>query len=112
MSLSDLSGRLFGALLVADDNLGRVQLLQTLEPVVAVDDAPVEVIEVGGRKTPAVERNERTQIRRDHRDHLQHHPLRLVPRAVERLDDLEPLGDLLTLGLTRGLAHLIAQLFG
>src|SRR5207249_8286021 len=42
-------------LLVADDDLGRAQLQQPLEPVVAVDDAAVEVVQVGGRKAAAVE---------------------------------------------------------
>jgi hypothetical protein len=73
MSESDFSGRLFGpgdglaaaavveqrvdgllqhALLVADDDLGRVELLQPLEAVVAVDDAAVEVVEVEVAKRP------------------------------------------------------------
>ena len=66
------------ALLVADDDLRRVELLQALQAVVAVDDAAVEIVQIRGREAAAVERNERAQIRRDHRDHVEHHPLGLV----------------------------------
>src|SRR5919106_313221 len=37
-------------LLVADDDLGRPELEEPLEPVVAVDDAAVQVVQVGGRE--------------------------------------------------------------
>ncbi len=40
------------ALLVADDDARRAQFDQPLEAVVAVDDAAVEVVEVGRRETP------------------------------------------------------------
>ena len=73
-----VDGLLQHALLVADDDLGSVELLQPLEAVVAVDDAAVEVVEVRRREAAAVERNERAEIRRNHRDHLEHHPLGLV----------------------------------
>ena len=99
-------------LLVADDDLGSVELLQTLEAVVAVDHAPIQIVQIRRRKAPAVERHERTQVRRDHRNHFQHHPLGLVVRLFERLDHLEPLGDLLALGLRGRFAHLGAQLIG
>ena len=65
-------------LLVADDDVGGVQLLEPLEAVVPVDDAAVEVVQVGGREPAAVERDERAEVRRDHRDDLEHHPLGLV----------------------------------
>ena len=55
------------ALLVADDDVRRAQLDQPLQAVVAVDDAAVEIVEVGRRETAAVERHERAQLRRDHR---------------------------------------------
>ena len=94
------------ALFVADDDLGSVELLQTLQPVVAVDDAAIEIVEIRGRETATVERHERTQIRRNDRDHFEHHPLGLVARLAEGVDDLEALGELLALGLGGGLAHL------
>ena len=55
------------ALLVADDDVGRAQLDEALQPVVAVDHATVEVIEVRGREPAAVQRHQRAQLGRDHR---------------------------------------------
>src|SRR5688500_7681198 len=50
--------------LVADDDLGSVELDQALQPVIAVDDAAVEVVEVRCREAAAVEGDERAEIRR------------------------------------------------
>src|SRR5262249_38056391 len=97
------------AALVPDDDLRRVELEQALQAVVAVDDAAVEIVEIARREPTAVERNEGTQIRREHRDHGQHHPLRAVSALAERLDDLEPLGELLPLRLAGRGAHLAAE---
>jgi hypothetical protein len=97
-------------LLVADDDLGSVELLQALEAVVAVDHAAVEVVEIRRREATAVQGDERAEVRRDHRDHLQHHPLRLVARLLEGVDHLQALGDLLALGLGGGVLHLLAEL--
>ncbi len=98
------------ALLVAHDDVGRAQLDEPLQPVVAVDDAPVQVVEVGGREAAAVQRHQRAQLGRDDRQHLEDHPLRLVPRLQEGLDDLQALDDLLLL-LGRGLdTHLRPEL--
>ncbi len=55
------------ALFVADDDVRRLELQEVLEPVVAVDDAAIEIVQIGGREPAAFERNERTQIRRDDR---------------------------------------------
>ena len=43
---------------------------QALEAVVAVDDAAVEVVQVGGREAAAVQRHQRAQVRRQHRQHV------------------------------------------
>jgi hypothetical protein len=55
------------ALLVADDDLRRVELLEALEAVVSVDDATVEVVEIRRREAATVEGNERAQVRRNDR---------------------------------------------
>ena len=89
MSESDFSGRLPGPgdgpaapavveqgvdgllqhpLLVVDDDLGRLQVEQPLQPVVPVDDAAVQVVEVRGREPPTVELHHRAEVRRDDRD--------------------------------------------
>ena len=103
-------GFLEHALFVADDDVGRLQLHQLLQPVVAVDDAAIEVVQVRGREAAAVERHQRTQLGRDHRDDVQDHPLGLVARLAEGVDHLQALG-VLQLLLRRGLgAHLLAHL--
>jgi hypothetical protein len=105
-------GFLEHALFVADDDVRRLQLHELLQPVVAVDDAAVQIVQVRRREAAAVERHERTQFRRNDRDDVQNHPLRLVRRPAERVDDLEALGELQLLLRRRLVAHLLAQLFG
>src|SRR6185437_6390084 len=46
------------ALFVADDDVGRAQLHQPLQAVVAVDDAAVEIVQIRGREAAAVERHQ------------------------------------------------------
>ena len=48
---------------------GAFSSCRRLQTVVAVDDAAVEIVQIRRREAAAVERNERAQIRRDHRDH-------------------------------------------
>ena len=107
-----VDGLLQHPLLVADDDVGRLELDQLLQPVVAVDDAAIQVVQVRRREAAAIERHQRTQLGRNDRNHVEDHPVRLVARLPERVDDLQPLG-VLQLLLRRGLgAHLRAQLFG
>jgi len=73
-----VDGLLQHPLLVANDDVRRVQLLQLLEPVVAVDDAAVQIVEIRRREATAVERHQRAQVRRQHGNDVQHHPLGLV----------------------------------
>jgi hypothetical protein len=93
-------------------------LHQLLQPVVPVDDATVEVVQVRGGEAAAVERHERAQVRRDHRYHVHDHPLGLVPlarggaRVADRVDHLEPLQRLLLPVLARLVGDLLAQLLG
>ena len=97
-----VDGFLQHALFVADDDAGRAQLDQPLQAVVAVDDAAIEIVEVGRREAAAVERHQRAQFRRDDRDDLHDHPFRTVAGLDEVLDDLEALEELLRLQLRRG----------
>ncbi len=86
-----VDGLLEHPLLVVDDDLGGAEVEQPLEAVVAVDHAPVEVVEVGGREAATVELDHRAQLRRDHRDDVEDHPLGLVRGVLERRGDLEAL---------------------
>src|ERR1044071_7835161 len=86
------------ALLVVDDDLGRPEIEQPLQPVVAVDHPAVEVVEVGRREAATVELHHGTQVGRDDRHGVEDHgrgvvdpaPGGLIP-AVEGGDDLQPL---------------------
>ena len=98
------------ALLVAHDDVGRAQLNQALEAVVAVDDAAIQVVQVGRGEAAAVERDQRAQLGRDDRDDFEDHPLGLGAALAERLDQLEALDQLLALGLRGGLLQVGAQL--
>ena len=89
-------------LLVADDDLGSVEVDEFLEPIVAVDDPAIEVVEIAGGEVAAVEHHERTQVGRDHRDHVEHHPLWLVLTVADALHDLQPIDEILLLLLGVG----------
>ncbi len=82
-------------LLVADDDLRGAELEQALESIVAVDDAPIEVVQVGRGEAPAVELDHRPQLGRNDRQDRQDHPFRARARAAERLDETQPLDGLL-----------------
>ena len=98
------------ALLVAHDDVGRGQIEQALETVVAVDHPAVQIVEIRGGKATAIERHQWTQLGRQHRQHGENHPLGTVARLFERFEQLETLGDLLDLGLGLGLIHLSRSL--
>src|SRR5438067_1878404 len=103
-----VDGLLQHPLLVVDDDLRRAEVEQPLEAVVAIDDAAVEVVQVGGGEAATVELHHRAQLRRDHRDCLENHPLGPVLAGGERADDLEPLDRALLLLALRG-ADRLAQ---
>ena len=52
--------------------------LQDVLGVVSVDDTSVQIIQIGGGETAAVQLNHRTDIRRNDRNDFQDHPLRTV----------------------------------
>ena len=105
-----VDGFLQHALFVAHDDVGRAQFDQPLEAVVAVDDAAIKIVEVGGREAAAIERYQRAQFRRNDRNLGQDHPFRTVAGFDERLDDLQALGELLRLEIAGRDLELLAQL--
>ena len=104
-----VDGFLQHALLVADDHVRRVQLHQLLQPVVAVDHAAIEVVQIGRREAAAVERHQRAQLRRKHRNHVENHPLGLVAALAERFEHLQALRVLDPLLQARIDFHLLAK---
>src|ERR1700691_2092464 len=95
--------------LVADDDVGSAQLDEPLQAIVAVNDAAIEIVEVGRGKTAAVKRSERAQVRLYLRQVGQDHPFRLVAGLDEGLNQLEPLGELLRLYLRGRFGDLLVQ---
>ena len=69
-----------------------MQLHQLLEPVIAIDDAAVEIVEIGGGEAPAIERHQGPQLGRKHRNHVQDHPLGLVAALAEGVHHAQALG--------------------
>src|ERR1700686_3322628 len=61
-----ITGFLQHAFFVANDDLWRAQFEQPLEAIVAVDDAAIEVVEIGRGETPAVELHHGAQFGRQH----------------------------------------------
>src|SRR6185437_12318232 len=104
------------ALFVAQDDLRCPVHDELLQPVVPVDHAAIEIVEVARGEAPTIERHKRTQIRRNDRNHVHDHPLGPVARAArvtripERVNDLEPLEHLLLAVLRRLIHHRGAQL--
>ena len=106
-----VDGFLEHALFVAHDDFRRVEVQQPAQAVVAVDDPAVEVVQVGGGETPALQRHQRPQFRRQHRQPGQDHPLRPVAGIPEGLEQLEPLGQALDLGFRTGGVDFAVYLF-
>ena len=106
-----VDGLLQHPLLVVHDDLGGTEVEQATEAVVAVDHATVEVVEVGGREAATVELHHRAQLRRDHRDDVEHHRGRRVAGLQEGVDDAQAL-DRTDLLLALALGDLQAQVLG
>ena len=107
-----VNGFLEHALFVAHDDVRRAQFHELLQPVVAVDDAAIEIVEVGSGEAAAVQRHQRAQLRRKNRNHVQNHPFRLVAALAEGFENFEALGELDPLLQRRIHLHLFAKLFG
>ncbi len=109
-----IDGLLQHALLVAQNHLRSLDLDEPLQTVVADDDTTVEVVQVRRGETAAVQRHQRAQLGRNHRQHLQHHPLGFVPafRSTEHLDHIQAF-ERLALALLRSLGRsLVTQGIG
>ena len=93
------------ALLVPDNDFRSLELEQVLETIVPVDNPAIEIVEIGGRETSAFERHQRAQIGRNDWQHRQDHPFRTHHGLGEALEQLDALGDLLSVLLGLGLRH-------
>ena len=71
-----VDGFLQHPLLVPHDDIRRAKLDQALQAVVPVDHTAIQVVQVGGGEPAAIQRNQRAQLGRNDRDHIQDHPFR------------------------------------
>src|SRR5579871_2293334 len=106
-----IDGFLEHALFVADNHIRSVQLDQLLQAVVAVDDAAIQIVQIGGGEAAAIQRDQGTQLRRNDRQHVQNHPLRLVSGFAEALGHAQALGVLYFLLLRSLGLHPLADVF-
>ena len=109
-----VDGFLEHALLIAQNDVGSFDLDETLETVVANEDATIEVVEVGGGETAAVEGNEGTEFGGSDGDDLHDHPLGFVAilRGAERFDHLQTLEGFALAGYGTVAVGAVAQLVG
>ena len=109
-----VDGFLEHAFLIAQDDVGGFDLDETLETVVANEDATIEVVEVGGGETAAVEGNEGTEFGRGDGDDLHDHPLGFVAifGCAERFDHLQTLEGFALAGYGTVAVGAVAQFVG
>ena len=115
-----IDGFLKHTLFVAHNDVGRAEFEQTLQAVITVNYAAVQIVQVAGGEAAALQLNHRAQFGRNYGYYIQYHPLGLIAAGAEGLDDLQSLyyaGALLTLGLAVALllgqlVNLLAQLYG
>ena len=106
-----IHGLLEHPLLVADNDVGGVELQQPLQAVVPVNDPAVQIVQVGGGEAAAVQLDHRPDIGRDDGQNVHDHPAGLVAGLPEGLYDLQALDDPQLL-LGGGGLQLVAQLLG
>ena len=86
-------GLLQHPLLVADDDVGGVELHQPLQTVVPVDNTAVQIVQIRGGEPAAVQLDHGTDVGRDDGQHIHDHPAGLVAGFPEGFHNLQPLDD-------------------
>ncbi|GIQ64111.1 hypothetical protein PACILC2_26790 [Paenibacillus cisolokensis] len=76
---------------VLHDNVRRAEIQKPLQTVVPVNDAAVQIVQVGSGETSAVKLHHRPELRRNDGQHVENHPFRTIARIAERFDHFQPL---------------------
>ena len=71
-------------LFISYDDFRSTQFEKSLQTVISVDNTAIEIVQVGGSETAAIELNHWTQFRRNNRQHGENHPFRSVLGLDER----------------------------
>ena len=64
------------ALFISNNDVRGLELEQILETIIPVNDAAIQIVQITRREPPTFQRHKRAQIRRNHRQHIQDHPIR------------------------------------
>ena len=88
-----IHGFLEHTLFVAHDNIGRIQIHEAFETLVAVYDAAIKVVHVTNGKFPSIECHEWTEIRWQYRNDCKHHPFGSITTCDKTLDYFEAFDD-------------------
>ena len=99
------------AFLVANNDIRSIQLKESLQTVVSVDDSAVKIVQIGSRESAAIQLNHGTQFGRNDRKHVDDHPLGTVTGLTEGIHHFNTLEDL-CLFLSGGFLKFFAQLHG
>ena len=87
---------------VADDDTGSVQLQHLFQTVITVNNTAIQLVEVRGGKTAAIQLYHRTNVGRNNRQCLENHPLGAVAGLTEAFNNLKTLNDAYLLLATGG----------
>ena len=102
-----INGLLKNTFFVAENDFGSVDGEQSLETVVTVDDAAVEVVEVRRRVAASFERDHRAECGRDDGETGHEHPLGAHTCALQALGEAEALAEFVAVCGTRILVLLL-----
>ena len=97
------------AFFVAHNNVRRIEVQQSLQSVVTVNHPTIQVVQVRSSETTTIQGYQGPQVWRQHRQYIQDHPLRVITGIGEGFQQLQPLGQLLDLGLGIGRGDFLAD---
>ena len=105
-----IHGFLKHAFFITDDDFRSFEAQEGFQAVVAVDDAAVQVIQVGRCETAAFQRNQRAQVRRNDGQNVQNHPFRARVGLKEPLGQFQTLGNLALVLFGVGIVQLFLKI--
>ena len=78
-------------LLITQNDFRSLDINQSFQTIVTNDHTTIQIIQVRSGETSTIQRNQRTQFGRNHRNHLHDHPFRFITAAwsTERLYHLQ-----------------------
>ena len=86
-----------------------MQFQQTFQAVVTVDNATVQIVQIGSGKTAAIQWNQRTQIRWQYRQHIHNHPFQFHTGTMEGFQHFQAFGNFFNFGVRTGRFQLLTQ---